>query len=415
MSMTATTENDKKKALDLAAEAGRILLENGAEIRRVSETMDRIASSLGVDKKNFIVLGNGIIASGQDYAEVKDVPMKGTRLDCIAAVNQLSRDCAAGKVSLEELEKRLTEIKQSKRKPWWELLPMTVVGLFLFSFLFGGTVYDAAATFVSGLFLVLFVVFASRFFPRMIGNLLGGFIGGIFCLLLFHISPVKLHLANIFIGTIIVLVPGVSFTNGMMDLGNEDYLSGTTRVLDAFFAIVCIAIGIALSLSLDALLFKNFAFPGSPYAERVANAWYWTLAAAFLGTAAFAALFGAPRKNYFDCGLTGMAGWGVFILAGNFLSTAEAAFMGAVTVALVSWALAHLRKTPATVFLTCGLIPLVPGGDIFWTAYFMVKDRLHPAAETGFMALKVAAAIAGGIIIMSFLSSKIKFGKHRGV
>ena len=89
--------------------------------------------------------------------------------------------------------------------------------------------------------------------------------------------------------------------------------------------------------------------------------------------------------------------------------------MGAVTVAFVSWALSRLRKTPATVFLTCGLIPLVPGGDIFWTAYFMVKDKLHLAAQTGFMALKVAAAIAGGIIIMSFLSSKVKFGKHRGV
>ena len=406
--MTATTENEKKRALNLAAEAGRVLLENGAEIRRVHETMDRIASCFGVAEKSFIVLGNGIIASGRDHAEVKDVPIKGPRLDCIAAVNQLSRECVEGKVSLDELERRLKEIRQSGRKPWWERLLAIVFGVSAFSFLFGGSFHDAAATFVSGLFLGAFVVFSASAFPRMISNILGGLIGGSVCLMLFHICPMELHLPNLFIGTIIALVPGVYFTNGMMDLGNGDYLSGTTRVLDAFFAIVCIAIGIALSLSFDAMLFKNVAFSGSPYAERIANAWYCTLPAAFFGTTAFSALFGAPRKNYLDCGFTGMTGWIIFLLAAKLLPTAEAAFMGAVTVAFVSWALAQIRKTPATVFLTCGLIPLVPGGDIFWTAYFMVKDKLHPAAETGFMALKVAAAIAGGIIIMSFLSSKIK-------
>ena len=415
MTMTEITESEKKRALDLAVEAGQILLENGAEIKRVGETMDRIASSFGVEDKSFIVLGNGIIASGKDHADVRNVPIKGPRTEMVVAVNQLSRECVEGKLSLDELERRLKEIKQSKGKPWWEILLSVTIGVFSVSFLFGGSLSDATATFISGLFLGLFVVFASSHFPRMISNLLGGLIGGLVCLLLFHISPVKLHLPNLFIGTIITLVPGVFFTNGMMDLGNEDYISGATRLFDAFFTIVCIAIGISLALSFDAIVLKNVAFSGSPYAERIANKWYWTLLAAFVCTTAFSVQFGTPRKNYLDCGLTGMLGWGVYILANLALPTAEAAFMGAVTVAFVSWALAHLRKTPATVFLTCGLIPLVPGGDIFWTAYFMVKDRLHPAAETGFMALKVAAAIAGGIIIMSFLSSKIKFGKHRGV
>ena len=43
--------NDPTKSLDLAYEAGSILLENGAEISRVEETMRRIASHYGVEGK----------------------------------------------------------------------------------------------------------------------------------------------------------------------------------------------------------------------------------------------------------------------------------------------------------------------------------------------------------------------------
>ena len=41
--------NDPTKPLDLAYEAGSILLENGAEISRVEETIRRIASHYGVE------------------------------------------------------------------------------------------------------------------------------------------------------------------------------------------------------------------------------------------------------------------------------------------------------------------------------------------------------------------------------
>ncbi len=47
-------------ALDIASMAGHIMLENGAEISRVEEVMERIASSFGADSRKFFVLSNGI-------------------------------------------------------------------------------------------------------------------------------------------------------------------------------------------------------------------------------------------------------------------------------------------------------------------------------------------------------------------
>ena len=57
-------EADLAEVLEVAAEAGHILLENGAEISRVEDIMSRIASHFGVDSGSFFVLSNGIFTTG---------------------------------------------------------------------------------------------------------------------------------------------------------------------------------------------------------------------------------------------------------------------------------------------------------------------------------------------------------------
>ena len=47
-------ENEDKKVLDLSMEAGRILLDAGAEIFRVEETIKRIAMAFGIDRKSVV-------------------------------------------------------------------------------------------------------------------------------------------------------------------------------------------------------------------------------------------------------------------------------------------------------------------------------------------------------------------------
>ena len=52
-------------------QAGHILLENGAEIFRVEETIDRICHYYGIESGNAFVLSNGIfITSGNEREEI---------------------------------------------------------------------------------------------------------------------------------------------------------------------------------------------------------------------------------------------------------------------------------------------------------------------------------------------------------
>lgn len=391
-------KNDNNKVMQLATEAGHILLENGAEISRVEDTMKRIATAYGVEEKSFFVLSNGIIATGQEYAKAEFIPIKGTQLSRVADVNQLSRDVTAGKCDLDTLDKRLKEIKHSQAKPWWEQILGIAAGVSSFCILFGGSFYDAVATFIAGLFLGLFMTFTGTHLPRIFSNLLGGTVGGMLCIVAFRIigatTDITVHLPNMIIGTIIALVPGVPFTNGIRDLANEDYIAGATRLLDAFLAFLCIALGVAVAFIIDSVVTGGIMRLGTSVADGVTSAWYIQMVAAFIGTVGFSVLFGAPRRYYLSCGFVGMAGWAVYIFTGSI-------FFGALVVAAASRILAIIKCCPVTVFLICGIIPLVPGGGIFWTAYYIVSEQLRLAATTGFSAIKVTIAIAGGIIIMA--------------
>ena len=437
---------EQEQALQLATEAGHILLENGAEISRVEETMTRIASAYGIEDESFFVLSNGIIATGQHYARAEFIPIKGTQLAKVVEVNQLSRDVTAGEsgneldvdmsqvvstyqrinvstiltnsrnntfkpMPVETLRQRIQAIRTMPGKVWWEMVLGIALGVSSFSILFGGSLVDALATLVAGVLLGLFMTFVSPRLSRLMGNVAGGLVGGLLCILLYRLAMgieglPQLHLANMIIGTIIALVPGVPFTNGMRDLANEDYIAGTTRLTDAFLAFLCIALGVALAFIIDGVTTGGIIQLGAPVKDSLASHWVIQLVAAFVGTVGFSALFGAPRRYYLYCGLAGMAGWAVYLLVAMGHSVVGAAFFAALTVAAISHVMARLCRCPVTVFLICGIIPLVPGGGIFWTAYYIVTEQLRMAATMGFVALKVTIAIAGGIILASGIINK---------
>ncbi len=111
------SEIDTKRVINLAMEAGRMLLKNGGEIFRVEETMMRICHRFGVKYVDLFTLSHGLfICAGTDkeklYTKVKQVPLSSTHLGIVAEVNDLSREIAAGHVGIEEAWKKLKQINK---------------------------------------------------------------------------------------------------------------------------------------------------------------------------------------------------------------------------------------------------------------------------------------------------------------
>lgn len=243
---------DMYKVLDCAVEAGHILLENGAEIFRVEETMKRIAKYYHVENADFYVITNALFASGDDdkkskvFSKVKYVPVKGTELRKVILVNQLSREIEEGKYTIEEVEEKLKEIKTAKAPGYLLQIIASGIGSMGFCIMFGGSFLDSICALLTGLILYVFMLFVA--YPKLskiMANFLGGTLVAVSCMTMY-----KLGLGNdlnrMVIGSIIPLIPGVAFTNGVRDIANTDFLSGTVRLLDAIIGFVSIALGVGV-------------------------------------------------------------------------------------------------------------------------------------------------------------------------
>ena len=122
----------------------------------------------------------------------------------------------------------------------------------------------------------------------------------------------------------------------------------------------------------------------------------------FLGTIGFAILFNIPSKYYLSAGLTGVAGWMMYMLltAGFSVSSAMATFWGTCVVVLISRMLTVRMRCPITIFLIAGIIPLVPGASVYFTAYHLMTGELSAAVSDGMNAVKLAFAIVLGIVFV---------------
>ncbi len=234
--------------------AGHILLENGAEIARVEETMERICRHFRVECENFFVLSNGIFTTGRpdfsspggQYAKVQHIPVKGTQLDKVVAVNQLSREVVEGRYSIEEIKERLDQIRCMPGKGFPVQILASGVGSACFCYLLGGSLIDSAVAFVAGFLLYIFVLLVGKsHVTKITKNICGGALVTLVCILSYRLGLGE-HLSHMIIGSIIPLVPGVSFTNGIRDIANEDYISGAVRLLDAMLIFLCVAIGVGV-------------------------------------------------------------------------------------------------------------------------------------------------------------------------
>lgn len=390
-----------QEILNLASAAGHLLLENGAEISRVEETMERIAEHYGEDKENFFVLSNGIFTTGKSYANVEFIPIKGVRLDKVVEVNQLSREIAYNNLSIEEAHERLDRIRQIPAKPVWQQLAAAAVGSAAFCAIFGGSLLDCAASCIAGLTVYLLILLASgRIISKMLSNICGGLAGACACLL-FQWMGFGVNLGNMIIGALIPLIPGVAFTNGLRDMANEDYIAGATRLLDALLVFFCIALGASLAFILQRWASGSIVILNGMTIDPVTSMLPIQMAAAFTGTAAFAIIYGVPDRFCLTAGAVGMAGWLVYMvcLRAASLNPVEGTFFAALTVAILARGCAVWKKCPSTVFLICGIFPLIPGAGVFWSSYYIVSEQWTAALGAGFTAIKVTIAIVLAILI----------------
>lgn len=233
--------------------AGRIMMENGSEVYRVEDTMNRIAENAGIANTVSYVTATGLFMSirNSSFSQLEEVHERSINLEKIVAVNHLSREFAAKKISLNELNARLKRVNYDTPSFsfLWQTLAAGLVSCTLM-YIFGGTWRDFIPTFLIGCIGFVAGVYTKKWLQmRFLDMFVAAFVIGALA-----IASVKLGLANnvdhIIIGAVMPLVPGVAITNSFRDILSGDLLSGTARGIEALFVAAAIGVGIATTLLL---------------------------------------------------------------------------------------------------------------------------------------------------------------------
>ena len=122
------------------------------------------------------------------------------------------------------------------------------------------------------------------------------------------------------------------------------------------------------------------------------------LVTAFLGSLGFSILFGLRRRYLFAASLGGLLVWGVYLIMEGLLQTPFLSnLLAAAFAVLYAEALARILKSPATLFVVPGIVPLAPGSSLYYTMSSAVGEDLALTRVYGMQTLKAALAIAAGI------------------
>lgn len=222
----------------IALDIGAKMIENGAEINRVEDTITRILSSRRIKKASVFCISSIIIISTQNKVYAKRIRRNDLNLFGIEQLNSESRCICEGKPFQKEENTYPLIIK--------------ILSVFLatgsFCIYFGGNIRDALFAGITGLAIscikpIINAGFAKTFCDSVIAGILA-YIPS------FFIS--NIHPDKIMIGTIMLSIPGLTVGNAMRDIMNSDTLSGIIELINAVFT----ALSIALGFSAAVLIFE---------------------------------------------------------------------------------------------------------------------------------------------------------------
>ena len=191
-----------EKLLNTIIEAGKMLVESGAEVNRVEETMVRMCRCFeGIEYADSYVTLTGIMFSltyeNKTITRICRVHTGEVDLNRIDQINTLSRSICTNPISVDELANELEKIKKISRYTFKETMFFGAVGA-------GSAALSAQ--------------------------------------LIHQVLP-QTNVDIMVISSFMLLVPGLAITNAIRDTIAGDYVSGVARAADAFLCAVAIAVG----------------------------------------------------------------------------------------------------------------------------------------------------------------------------
>ncbi|TWH58317.1 uncharacterized membrane protein YjjP (DUF1212 family) [Desulfitobacterium sp. LBE] len=244
------------EVMEVCLLAGKIMLQSGAEIYRIEDTMNRIARTCAVPEAHSYVTPTGLFLSlqgqerNQEQTKFLRIYERQIDLNKIVSVNEISRKLSEKELTLQQAHEALLAIEKSGfLYPFWLQLIAAALASGFFSLTFGGTMIDFLPSVVAGgLGFLLYAQANRRIAVKFFSEIFAAFTIG-FIAYFFYYLGIDIQIDKVIIGSVMPLVPGVLITNAVRDLMAGDLIAGLARGTEAFLTAFAIGTGIAVVLA----------------------------------------------------------------------------------------------------------------------------------------------------------------------
>ena len=248
------TKGEEYKLLHLLLDMGEMMMCSGGEVRRVENTLSLMGRAYGATETNVMVITASIIvtmkfADGNLITETRRVENPGSnKLWRLEGLNTLSRKCCEQPLPIDQLEIEIKHCKQPTNL--WKFYFGSALASGAFAVFFGGNIIDGIIAAVFALLVCFFQRKFSNLFPNnIIFNIVCSFVVGVLICLTTKIIPTS-STNMVIIGVIMLLIPGIAFTNSMRDILVGDTISGIMRLVESLLWAAGLAVGFMLAILL---------------------------------------------------------------------------------------------------------------------------------------------------------------------
>ncbi len=246
------------KLLSVVISLGHKMLECGAEIYRVEESIVRICKAYNAKEVEVFAIPSSIIVTLDMGDNIKDTRSKRVfpkeiDLDRVDKLNNLSRYICAEKPTYIQIQNQLSKISENPHYPNPVVFICYAVIPAVFCLFFGGKISDAVVSAFIGIIIKIILDILNALKTNTVFiNVICSAVSTAVALISVKITIAQ-NYDKIIIGTIMLLVPGLILTNAMRDFIMGDLMAGILRLIEAVLVATGIAIGVALVLSLFSL------------------------------------------------------------------------------------------------------------------------------------------------------------------
>ncbi len=239
--------------LRLALDVGEGMLKNGGEVSRVEDTIERICRAYGavhVEVFTIISLIHASVRMSDDSysSQMRRVKSTGMNFTLLEELNSLSREVCRDVPSLDYFDERLHALKQKKHGSSVVSLLAWALAAASFAVFFGGGIWDGLWAALAGVAMFCIDTYAPRRVNAIAKNVLSSFVAAI-------VAAISVLLRGgegsvIVMGSLMLLVPGVSIGTAMRDIFCGDLLAGILKLLQACLSALMLAFGYILAATL---------------------------------------------------------------------------------------------------------------------------------------------------------------------